>query len=77
MWAKDKAWQPFPNGEPAETTVATAATAAAGRYVAGLFFWHAGPDGHRVAKGFLLKEGKGKIGQLRRGSSQRVETVSR
>ena len=31
MWAKNKAWQPFPNGEPAETTVATAATAAAGR----------------------------------------------
>ena len=31
MWAKNKAWQPFPNGEPAATTVATAATAAAGR----------------------------------------------
>ena len=31
MWRKNEKWKPFPNGEPAETTVATAATAAAGQ----------------------------------------------
>ena len=29
MWRKNEAWQPFPNGNPGEATVVTAATAAA------------------------------------------------